>query len=68
MQQPVQTVEGGGLSSPATSIPSQENIGDVDTPPHTPVSSATGSTQPTPQIQWATPLTDASADSEGLPR
>ena len=43
-----ETVEGGGLSSPAASISSRENIGDVDTSPHTPVSSATGPTQPTP--------------------
>jgi hypothetical protein len=62
---------GGALASPAVSIPSQ---GDSSSPPHTPISAGTtsnalGSATPdTPPVQWATPPSNASEDSDGAPR
>ena len=58
----------GVLASPAVSIPSVGNVGDTNTPPHTPISGASGSTPLVVPIQWATLPTDASADSDGDPR
>jgi hypothetical protein len=59
---------GGDPASPASAIPSQGNVGDSETPPHTPSSIAMGSTPPAHQVQWATPPTDASADTDEGPR
>lgn len=54
---------GGALASPAASIPS---VGDVQHSPHTPIFGASGSA-PAAQIQWATPPSNASADSDAEP-
>jgi hypothetical protein len=43
-------------------------MGDANSPPHTPIFGASGSTPPPAPIQWATPLIDASIDSHGGPR
>jgi hypothetical protein len=59
------SVDAGAPASPAGSIPSHGNMGESNTPPHTPLSSSHGSTQP---VQWATPPTDASVDTDGQPR
>jgi len=40
-------------------------MGETHTPPHTPAASSQGSTH---QVQWATPPTDASVDTDGQPR
>jgi hypothetical protein len=40
-------------------------MGESNTPPHTPLPSSQGSTQP---VQWATPPTDALVDTDGQPR
>jgi hypothetical protein len=61
----VDPIHDGAPASPAASIPS---MGDANSPPHTPISGALGSTPPPAPIQWATPLIDASIDSHGGPR
>ena len=58
---------GGNPTSVASSIPSHGGLGDVETPPHTPVSATTGSSGTGYPVQWATPPTNGSADSEGVP-
>jgi hypothetical protein len=55
----------GAPTSPAASIPLAVDEGSVNTPPHTPYSGTSGSTPPAVPIEWATPPTDASADSDG---
>jgi hypothetical protein len=51
---------GGNPASPASSIPSHGGLGDVETPPHTPVSATTGSSGTGYPFQWATPPTNGS--------
>lgn len=64
----VDPIFAGVPASPAASIPSAGNVGDTNTPPHTPISGASGSTPPAVLVQWATPPTNDSADSDGGPR
>ena len=64
------SVQDGGMASPpVTPIPSQQgSVGTPSTPLPSPSSGATGSITPGVQpIQWATPPSGATVDSEGVP-
>ncbi|XP_066341937.1 uncharacterized protein [Miscanthus floridulus] len=61
----------GALTPPAATIPTiplEDGEGSPHTPPHTPIAGNQESTPPAAQIQWASPPSDASADSDGGPR
>jgi len=61
----------GAPDQSAASVPPVGGEGSVNvpqTPPHTPISGSLGSLPRTAQIQFATPPTGASADSDGGPR
>lgn len=59
----------GVPASPAASIQSAEGGGSTITPPHTPISGLSPRSTPPAvnPIQWATPPSDATADSDGRP-
>ena len=64
------TGAGGDQASPQPSIPSHGGLGDLgeaDSPPHTLVPTGSVASAPGFQIQWATPPTGGSEDSEGVP-
>jgi hypothetical protein len=59
----------GAPASPEATIPlDDDGNGGHSTPPHTPISGGLGSTPSATTVQWATPPTDASEDSDGGPR
>ena len=58
----------GAPTPPAATIPLEDGEGSPHTPPHTPIVGNQGSTPPATQIQWASPPSDACADSDGGPR